>query len=378
MKVYIWGTGQLAQRCMKDILPDIEIMGVVESYPNITEFMGKKVISGKELAEKDYDYIIMANSHEEEIMNTFHLDEVKVVYYQLSMGMDEQGKVLFDRRNADNIKEYLLASQKKLAITEQARSVMPCVSLQVDGIKFLFDCNDNLISNDMLGYGETYAKNEMIFFYSIAPKKEKGFFLEIGANVGTTSIYFKKKLADSLNYICFEPIKENYKYLKMNCILNDCEDIKVENIGMSNQNEQKNMYIFDGAYGSSMVSDNDDANTICTFMTLDKYIEDNVIDPKDIAYIWADVQCHELEVVEGAIKTLKASPASLYIEFSIAEYRKTEGKVAKFLNKLSEIYNSFIVYEQYTAGKKDVRDIKELVNLPNEIDIEFCNILLMK
>jgi hypothetical protein len=139
------------------------------------------------------------------------------------------------------------------------------------------------------------------------------------------------------------------------------------------------MYVFDGAYGSSMISDVKAATcTTADFMRLDDYVEQNAISPKDIAYIWADVQEHELEVVEGGLETLKNSPASLYIEFNIESYKRTEGKVKKFIDILSGIYNKFAVYEQYITGENRIRDIEELHLIENEISLDFCNILFLK
>ncbi|MCM1123839.1 MAG: FkbM family methyltransferase, partial [Eubacterium sp.] len=249
--------------------------------------------------------------------------------------------------------------------------------LQLENVNFLFDSEDNLIPNEMLGYGKIYSKDEMIFLYEMAPRIEKGYFLDIGANVGTTSIYFRKRICDSLNYIAFEPLKVNYKYLKMNCILNDCEDIKVENIGMSNVNGQKKMYLIKGAHGSSMVSDTEEEIESCDFMTLDSYMSLNHLLAKDIGYIWADVQCHELELLEGAQRTLTDSQASLFIEFNIDVLQK-EGKCEKFIEMLQDIYAKFICYEQYVNGRKEVRSIMELFKLTKEINMPFCNILLMK
>lgn len=378
MKVFIWGTGKLAEDCIADLLPDIEIIGFVETVPEKEEFCGCRVITGRELADKDYDYIILANSHEEDILRDCELDVEKTVYYRLSIEWDSSQKVHFQRKNAGNLKDTLFQSQKRLEIVEEAREVMPYISVQADGLKFLFHRDDNLIANDILGCGKTYSKEEMQFFYEIAPKAEKGYFLDIGANIGTTSVYFRKNICSSLKYIAFEPLKENFKVLKTNCILNECEDIQTINAGMSNVTEQKRMHIFDGAFGSSMVSDSANASEICDFITLDDFVRENNLSPGDIAYLWVDVQCHELEVVEGALDTLQNSPASLYIEFNIADYRQKEGKIERFISLLTGVYKTFICYEQYEKGRNEIRDIQELTKFTEETDLPFCNILLMK
>lgn len=377
MKVFIWGTGKLAEDCVADLLSDIEILGFIETVPEKEEFHGYRVISGREFSSIEHDYVILANSHEEDIIKEFKLNEAKVVYYRLAIEWDFGHKVHYVRKNIRNLKVDLFRSQKKLEIVEAAREVMPYISVQSDELKFLFNRNDNLIANDILGSGKTYSKEEMQFFYKIAPRFEKGYFLDIGANVGTTSIYFRKNVCSNLKYIAFEPLKENYRVLKANCILNDCEDIQTINAGMSNVIGQKKMYVFDGAFGSSMITDNANASEICDFITLDDFVRERDLPVKDIAYFWVDVQCHELEVVEGGFNTLKKSPASLYIEFNVENYKK-ENKAERFLRVLADIYSTFICYEQYEKGRREIRDIQELEKLSEEIALPFCNILLMK
>ncbi len=377
MKVFIWGTGKLAEDCVADLLPDIEIIGFIETVPEKEEFCGYRVLAGKEFEGREYDYVILANSHEEDILKSFDFNVNKVIYYRLSIERDSERKVHFVRKNAAYLKDILFKSQKKLDITEKAREIMPFISVQADELKFVFDRNDNLIANDILGSGKTYSKEEMHFFYEMAPKFEDGYFFDIGANVGTTSIYFRKNICNRLKYIAFEPLRENYKVLKVNCILNDCEDIQIINAGMSNVIGQKKMYIFDGAFGSSMITDNANESVKCEFITLDDFVREHGLPVDEIAYFWIDVQCHELEVVEGGFNTLKNSPASLYIEFNVEEYKKKD-KAVRFLSLLADIYSKFICYEQYEKGRNEVRNIQELTKLSEEIDLPFCNILLMK
>ena len=379
MKVYIWGTGEIAEICLNDIFSNVEILGFVESIPNKKFFHGFSVISGKDLSNKVYDYLIIANSYGEEIKEKYSLDRKKVIDYMMVLKEDERGKILFEREISKEIKkEEIFISEISLSIINKARNIMPCISLETNEVKFLFEKGDNLIPNEIVGYGRPYAEKEMEFLNTFTSNRSQGYFFDIGANVGTTSIYYKKKFAPNLKYIAFEPLKMNYKYLKMNTIINDCEDIIVENIGLSNMNEEKKMLLFDGAYGSSMISDEKRASQICQFLKLDDYVRENGIVAEEISYLWVDVQNHEVEVIEGALETLKKSRASLYIEFNIGNLKHERGKVEKFICLLSNIYSKFICYEQYKAGKKENRENNELVNLPNEISVSFCNILFMK
>lgn len=378
IKVYIWGTGIIAEKCLYDLLPDVSVLGFVESVLETEKkFYGKTVVSGKQIADLSYDYIILANSHEEEIVNTFTLDEKKTVYYCLTID-SQNGKVYAYRKNSELLRDKLFKSQDRLRVTEMARNIMPCIAVQQENLNFLFDRKDILISNEIICNDENYSKREMHFLRDLAPKKDNGYFLDIGANVGTTSVYFRKNICSTLKYIAFEPLKINYKYLRLNCILNDCDDIQVENIGLSNTNEVKNMVLFDGAFGSSMVMEGNGTYEKCQFMTLDNYMRKNNIAAEELSYIWVDVQCHELEVLEGALETLKQSEAALYIEFNVSTL-KQRGTAEIFIDTLMKIYKRFICYEQYAQGKTNIRDIKELEKLPEEVsNISFCNILCMK
>lgn len=378
INVYIWGTGSMAEKCLNDLMPDVQVIGFVESVLEAErEFCGKTVVSGSQLTNLSYDYIILANSHEEEIINAFALDENKTVYYCLTID-NQNGKIHAYRKNSELIQDKLFISQERLRVTDMARTIMPCISVHQGNLNFLFDSKDILIPNEIICHNENYSKNEMHFLRDLAPKRENGYFFDIGANVGTTSLYFKKSICGTLKYIAFEPLPINYKYLRLNCILNDCDDIQVENIGLSNANEVKNMFLFDGAFGSSMVTDSNGTCEKCQFMTLDSYVQKHNIAAEDISYIWVDVQCHELEVLEGALETLKKSEAGLYIEFNF-KILQQKGTGQNFIDMIKKIYERFICYEQFAQGKTDIRDIKELDKLPEELtNISFCNILCMK
>lgn len=64
-KVYIWGTGQLALRVLKQGIQS-DILGFIETKPNKKNFKGKEVYSYTDIFP-DYDAIIVANTYANEI-----------------------------------------------------------------------------------------------------------------------------------------------------------------------------------------------------------------------------------------------------------------------------------------------------------------------
>lgn len=356
-KVFIWGTGYWGEKCFFDVLPRVDVAGFVESTVTHSRFHDKRIISGKELSEQTYDYLILANSHEDEILRDFLLDEGKIIRY----------------RERPKLETWLFSYQT----LDFARQLMQYLSVECDGLTFLYNKTDLLIPNAMSFYQRTWSRDEMEFFWKMAPKRSKGIFMDIGANIGTTSIYFRSRLAQKLTYIAFDPVKENCKLLKINCILNNCEDIMVENIAISNQEGVMGLTVVDTNFGGSRVTDNENTKEYCLATRLDTYVREKNISPQDISYIWMDIEGHEADALEGAVEVLTASDASLFMEYNAQEY-KTNEKLDDMLNQICSIYSSFICYEQYVAGKTQIRNICELESLANEVEFRQCNVLFLK
>lgn len=357
-KVFIWGIGYWGEKCFQDILPEVNIAGFIESKVSQDYFHGKKVISGHELTACVYDYVILANTHEDEIIQEFHLDKQKTLIYRQQ-----------PRPSGTKLFYY--------QVTDQVREMMPYLSLECDGLTFLYNKTDVLMPNLMSFYQSTWSKAEMEFFWHEAPRHSAGFFIDIGANIGTTSIYFRKKIAKDLTYIAFEPVRENFKVFRINCILNDCEDIIIENLGISDKETKMGLNVVEANYGGSRVTDNSRGKESCKTIQLDIYAKKNNISPQDISYIWMDIEGHEANAVAGAREILSASSASLFMEYNAAEY-KVNGKLNSILDDLCSIYTSFICFEQYTSGDKQKRYINELRNLADEMGFKQCNVLFMK
>lgn len=82
---------------------------------------------------------------------------------------------------------------------------MPYNSLDVQGITYFFRCEDKVIPISMVVSGVNWASEDIANFIKISDQRhykgaepETGIFLDIGGNIGTTSIYCKKKLKSDL------------------------------------------------------------------------------------------------------------------------------------------------------------------------------------
>jgi hypothetical protein len=82
-RVLIWGTGKTAKRCLNVLNDNVVVIAFVESnVENHLYFEGKKVISGNFISTVKYDFIILANIFENEILTQFDLDRNKVIFFR--------------------------------------------------------------------------------------------------------------------------------------------------------------------------------------------------------------------------------------------------------------------------------------------------------
>ena len=125
--------------------------------------------------------------------------------------------------------------------------------------------------------------------------EENDWIIDCGANVGEINLALKEKNIN-INYIAFEPDHETYECLK----LNNVESKDLYNLGLSNQNMQRNLYV-----------DNDGGNT--SFLDFgsnnSKMVESKTLDSFDfkqrIKLFKIDAEGFEPEVLEGSYNTLK-------------------------------------------------------------------------
>ena len=138
-----------------------------------------------------------------------------------------------------------------------------------------------------------FAQEEMMLFYELSNKyypnrKKEGIFLDLGANIGTTCIYFKKKIDSDINILAFEPLKENFKYLDINLRLNDItEGVTIEQFGLAEKSYEKEISVLEGnPGGSSLIRDYGNMtrrSEVTNLISLDEYFEKNNLKAKRIS-----------------------------------------------------------------------------------------------
>jgi len=191
-----------------------------------------------------------------------------------------------------------------------------------------------------------YEKEQLIFLEKICNKDEITHFLDIGANIGYYSLYFKK----INNIFAFEPNKKNFLRLKENNELNNL-NIKMYNFGLSNTNSDSEIWYTnkDKMGGSAIYEKNDpefkkyNYKDIIKEKILTKKLDDIIDINNSKILVKIDVERHEKKVLEGMNKMIKQNNIIMQIEIG----HDQQNEVFSYLNKLNLKWINTIRHDHY-------------------------------
>ena len=291
----------------------------------------------------------------------------------------------------DKAGKKALTKLPDLKLLSLARETMPYVSAEAEGLSFFFGKTDHSIIDYMVGNKKLWAREEMDFIlgYFEDLSVRPGVLLDIGANVGTSVIYFRSKLGSGCKYYAVEPVTENYNLLNANCAINGFYDINTYRCGISDASGEANMQIdpenmatckIAGSDNDGLVFEKSDAAYVgeaIKLVTLDGFVEDNKVPFDSPILFWIDVEGHEPEVLRSGLNTFRNTDSVVFCEYNPKLY-KSNGRYESFISDIKQCFSRFVCYESAEPGKYQFRDIGELDKVAEENNMNQCNLLLVK
>ena len=291
----------------------------------------------------------------------------------------------------DKAGKKVLLKLPDLKLISLARESMPYISVQADGLSFFFSNTDQAILNYIVENKKIWAKDEMDFVlgYYGSISAHPSTVIDIGANVGTSVVYFRDKLGEGSRFYAVEPVTENFNLLNANCAVNGFNDIKAFRLGISEAAGEANMDINPNNMGNCKIAGTDSDRLVqnendetyvgesVKLITLDSFVSENGISAGSKTLFWIDVEGHEPEVFKGGMNSFRDSDTVVFMEFNPRLY-KHNGRYDSFLNDIKECFGRFICYEQFEPGKYDFRDIGEIGRVAEENGMNQCNLLLVR
>lgn len=164
----------------------------------------------------------------------------------------------------------------------------------------------------------TFEETEITFLKRFL--KPGDFFFDIGSNIGLFSLHASPIIGNTGRIYAFEPTPVTFERLQNNIVLNNFQNIKAENLGLSNSMKPLEFHVSNNGYDAwnSVVrlTQLEDSSVIeIRTNTIDNYLAENNIQHVDLIKI--DVEGWELNVLKGAANLIsRADSPVLMVEFT--------------------------------------------------------------
>jgi lipopolysaccharide transport system ATP-binding protein len=214
--------------------------------------------------------------------------------------------------------------------------------------------NDQVIGKSLLNSGE-FQESKILDVMNFIQEEFNvclKMFIDIGANIGTHTIY-ALKFCGFESAICFEPNDENVRLLGANISINDLSDrVKLEKIALSSYIGEIEMELSDFNRGDHRIKANSTAITfgeelereyrVVPVTTINQYANENSFDWSD-SLVWIDTQGHEGYIFSGGqyFFNTEKSPKFMVAEFWPYGIERSSGYVFyfDFLRSCKKIYD---------------------------------------
>jgi FkbM family methyltransferase len=175
----------------------------------------------------------------------------------------------------------------------------------------LYNSNDTIIGKDLEAYGE-WSQAEMDFLLPYIPTN--GLCVDIGANIGTHTLFFANVVGAEGLVFAFEPQPIVFQLLCGNVALNDLLNVRTFNVALGEKTGIVNIpfknYLKKGNFGKVRVAEQLEENIYpVPALTLDSFSFPRL----DLIKI--DVEGYEPQVILGSVETIKKHEPFIYAEY---------------------------------------------------------------
>lgn len=372
-KIIVFGTGLIYSIIREQIFHEHDVVALLDNNSNKWGLALDGLTIGKPdtVINIKYDAIIIAASHSVEIAK--QLKSIGVPTEKIEIGANYVFQQMFNSSDFSII--YELDTNCNLTCNVVKRNA-DFISVNIfNNKKFLFDTSSTPALIALFG-----DSNHLPDFFNLCKRHnglQKGIFLDIGANIGTTTI----QATEFVNVdacIAFEPSSDNYALLMANVFLNKLQHIitahkyavgefKAENklrlspVGSGDNRLRNEMQLseFQQFYNHNDTIREEDVSTI----VIDDFLHQEL---GNIKYVWIDVQGYEYFVLKGCNKLLEQDNISIQIEYW--PHGLIETKSLELLNQyLINNFTGYIDMNEYSETNGFIHDVNDIIFLADKL-----------
>ena len=206
------------------------------------------------------------------------------------------------------------------------------------------------------------------------------FMIDIGANVGTTSIP-RVLLGDFNAVYAIEPDPANYACLVRNIVVNGVRGLVLaDRVAIGDTNGEMTLRtLTSGTHHlvtrASKVPHDERVTVPC--VTLDTWVERMGLDLSEVAFIKSDTQGWDARVLTGATRVLAHRHIAWQIEFSPAMLERSGRSVSEVYELLAQQFTHFIDLRNETAARvRATSELREALAYVGKTERRYTNLLL--
>lgn len=178
---------------------------------------------------------------------------------------------------------------------------------------FAYHLHDRVIGRSLEQYGE-WAEHEIMLFSQIL--KSGNFVIDVGANIGTHTVPMAQMVSPKGIVYAFEPQRLTYQLLCTNVALNSLNNVFTHLAGVSDTPGTAKIPVIQFGRPANIGNLNIEGHGTGESVPIMKLDQMEI---PGLDFIKIDVEGMELQVLSGAINTLKKYRPVLFVENNIAE-----------------------------------------------------------
>jgi FkbM family methyltransferase len=376
-KVIVFGIGQFFHTLKDDLFETHDVVALMDNDEQKQGVLvnGTEVVHPGEIRNYAFDSVII----------TIILHQEQVVRQLLGLGVRKEKIVLaanFLMKNDEgNLYEYYIDDQSGISLryTVTKGTIVP---VEKNNFTFLVPSHDAVIASSLINSG-AFSQKELDAFFGLAGTyfgARRGVFLDVGANIGTTSLAAAKN--DHVSHvIAIEPSSDNFALLQCNIYLNKLHGkIRAIHAAASNSNDPVDLLLSPDSSGDHRVRNSaarapDSKVERIVAVTIDDVAKDCA---DDVAFMWIDVQGYEYFVLRGAERLLSRF-GKLAVQMEFWPYGLEETNTTELLCRFcKDHFSRYVDVREYlNVQGESVHSISEIDLLPTRYRDTYTDIFLI-